>query len=409
MGKFITNNWQRKLVAIITALILWLFVNHSITETKTIPNVPIRVIRLPPNKTIVGLMPNGVLKKRLALTISGTRDVINELEPGDLEIVIDASMIDRDEWIVRLGKKNLKSLNPSIDLAHHITHVSHNEFVIKMSRVVTMKVPIKITEPIGEAPPGYEFLDVWPKDLYQTLSGPVEEIEKLKIKGLTLTFDLSKITQADLEALSKGKKGKHQDEFSFPVPDKWKRVLINFRNNSYEEINDPEVQLLHFDFLKKTLQPIDRDIPIRVFYPLEYSGTINPDTVKLVTSSKVSLHNAINVFNFPLYLKDVSRLFLEVIRDNIELVVIASPKSQRNVLEWSSEVIDPIELEDTFVAYMTAEYSKGSNGYFSMSSEWEKMLRKRFQKYMGRVQMWVTPNQKLSLETVIEDNEIKVK
>ena len=95
MRKLLLNNWQRKLVAISTALIIWLFVNHSIISTKTIANVPIRIIKLPPDKTIIGLLPNGVLKKRMTLTLSGTRDVIEELEPGDLEVVIDASIIDR--------------------------------------------------------------------------------------------------------------------------------------------------------------------------------------------------------------------------------------------------------------------------------------------------------------------------
>lgn len=409
MRKLLMKNWQRKVVALITAIVLWLFVNHSIIETKTIPNVPIRIIKLPENKTIVGMLPNGFLKKRIALTVSGTRDVINELESGDLEILIDASMVDRDEWIVHIGKKNVISLNPAIDLAHHINQVSHNEFVIKMSRVVTMKVPIEIVEPNGEAPQGYEFLDIWPKVLTQTLSGPVEELEKLRAKGLKISFDLSKITKAELDSLSKAKSGKHNDVVSFPIPDKWKKVLIRFRNNSYEEINDPEVEFLQIEFLKNSFLPIDREIPIRVFYPLEFSAAINPETITLASSSKVSVYNGINVFTFPLYLKNVSRLFLEVIRDNIEIILLAAPKTQREVLEWSPEVIDPLDLEDTFVAYTKAERSKEGNSYIPMSTQWEKMLRKRFQLFLQRVKMWVTPNQKLSLEAVIEDDRIIVK
>jgi hypothetical protein len=408
MTGILTNNWQRKAVALITAIILWLFVNHSIIETKTIPNVPIRIIKLPPDKTIVGMMPNGILRKRVALTISGTRDVIAELESGDLEVVIDASMIDRDEWIVKIGKKNLVSLNPSIDLTHHVTNVTHNEFVIKLSRVVTAKIPITIIEPVGEAPKGYEFLDVWPMQLMQTLSGPADEIQKLKSKGLKISFDLNKITAKDLDALRKEKEARFSDEVSFPIPEKWKKVLIRFRNNSLEELNDPEAESLRLNFLHQGDLPIERDLPIRVFYPLEYSATINPETYSLVPSAKVVKRNGITVFTFPLYLKNVSRIFLDVIRDNIEIVLVAAPKSRRDVLEWSPEVIDPHELEDTYVAYMIAEHGKGPDASIALSKQWEKMLRRRFNLYMSRVNLWVTPNQRLSLETVLEDHKIIV-
>lgn len=406
MRGILLHNWQRKLVALCAALILWLFVNQSITATKTIANVPIRIIKLPPDKTIIGLLPNGVLKKRMTLAISGTRDVIDELESGDLEVVIDASIIDHDDWIVTVGKKNIVSLNPSIDLTHHITHVAHNEFVLKLSRIVTSKIPLTITKPTGESPKGYEFLDVWPKHLTQTLSGPAEEIQKLKTKGLELSFDLSKITAEELDAIRK-EQGGHQDEVSFSIPDKWKKVMIRYRNNSYEELNDPEAENIKIDFLYCDMQPIDRKIPIRVFYPLEFSDEINPETYQLVTGSKVEKVNGITVFTFPLYIRNVSHLFLEVIRDNLEIVLVAAPRNRREVLEWSPEIINPIELEDTFLAYIIAQRSKKSG--VSPSNAWEEMIRERFRKYLERVVLWVTPSQKLSLETVLEEHEIRVK
>src|ERR1700733_13121884 len=107
------NNWQRKLMALLTALVIWFFVSHSITETKTIRNVPIRISNLPAEKTILGLLPNGILSKRITLTLSGAKDVIDEIEPGDVEVNIDASAIDHNDWIVQITKKNLVSLNPA--------------------------------------------------------------------------------------------------------------------------------------------------------------------------------------------------------------------------------------------------------------------------------------------------------
>src|ERR1700761_2105489 len=144
ISRFFLHNWQRKLVGLLTAIIIWLFVNHSINGTKTIANVPIRIINLPSDKTISGLLPNGMLTRRIALTVTGTMNVVEELEAGDLEVLIDASLADSDEWVVQITKKNLVSLNPSIDLRHHITQLEHTDLVIKLSRLITAKIPITI-------------------------------------------------------------------------------------------------------------------------------------------------------------------------------------------------------------------------------------------------------------------------
>ncbi len=183
--KLFIDNWPRKLLSILAALIIWLVVNQSITDTKIIRNVPIRIVNLPLDKTITGLLPNGILNKRITLTLSGTKDVIDELEPGDLEVLIDASSIDHAEWIVQITKKNLISLNPSIDLHNHITQVSNNEFVIKISRLITAKVPITINKPVGEPPQGYEYLDIWPQRLQQTITGPEGKSKKYGKMGLS--------------------------------------------------------------------------------------------------------------------------------------------------------------------------------------------------------------------------------
>ena len=168
---FFTNNGQRKFAALIMAIILWLLVDHSIIETKTIPNVPIRIINLPQDKTIMGLLPNGVLQRRISVTLSGSKEIIDKLEPGDLEVVLDVSTANSDEWVIKLTKKNLVSLNPNLDIIHNVTQVDHSEFIVKISRLVTAKIPITILPPAGDPPNGYEFLDIWPLKLTQTVSG----------------------------------------------------------------------------------------------------------------------------------------------------------------------------------------------------------------------------------------------
>jgi len=401
------NNWQQKLVALISALVIWVFVNQSIIESKTIPGVPIRIVNLPPDKTILGLLPNGLLSKRITLTLTGTKDVIHDLEPGDLEVLVDASMIDHDDWIVQISKKNLVSLNPSFDLLHHVTQVSHTEHVIKLRQLITDRIPISIVVRDETPPEGYEYLDHYPQHLTQTLSGAEEEIQKLKEDGLELVIDLNEITKSDLDGIKSSHQNLQDDEVSFPIPAKWKKVVIPFHNNASEEINDPEAAHLRIDFLRKETLPVKNEIPIRVFYPVKYITTLNPSTSSLEASAQVHHKNALYYFLPPLFARGVSRLFLDIIRENMELTIVAAPKNERDYLQWSIDVIDAHELEDTYVAFLVAN-ARNNKNVASVSKNREILLRKRFRDYLQKLVLYTSPEQRLHLQNTLEGDKIKV-
>lgn len=416
MEKLIANilhNWQHKIVALAIAIVVWLFVHNSITSTKTIPGVPIRIVNLPADKTIQGLLPKGILNKRIALTLSGSKSVIRELEPGDLEVLIDAADIDvnREDWVVVLTKQNLVSLSPDIDLAHNISDVAHTEFILKISRLVTAKVPIHILAPIGEVPEGYELLDIWPQKLMQTLSGPEDAIQNLKNHGLEVVFDLSQITRGELDAILSAHLNKQDDEISFYVPNHWKEVAIPFHNNALEEINDPAAEFLRIDFLKKEFFPIEKEIPVRAFFPLKNLAEMNPDKYSLATGEKIKERNGVFVLNQPLYTQNVSRLFVDIIKPYLELTILVAPKSERELLEWSVEVIGAKELEDTYVAYLIGSSPEESDKKKSLLLHQlqEPLLRKRFRDYLQKLSFYTSQHQKLYIDSFIESNLIKIK
>jgi hypothetical protein len=405
---FFTNNWQRKLVALLIAIILWLLVDHSIIETKTIPNVPIRIINLPQDKTILGLLPNGVLQKRISLTLSGSKEIIDKLEPGDLEVILDVSTANSDEWVIKLTKKNLVSLSPDFDVIHNITQVDHSEFVIKISRLITAKIPINILPPVGEPPADYEFLDIWPLKLTQTVTGPEEEVQKLKAKGFDLTFDLADITKQDLDSIKSSPGNFHDDEIRYLVPNKWKQIVIPFHNNSLEDINDPEAQVLRIYFLRKQILPVEAKIPLSIFYPLQTVETINPESVKILSGKYVDLLYEVPVFNVPLYAKNVSRLFLSVVRDSLQITLTAASPKERQILEWSLEVINANSLEDTYVAFLISQLSQGKSTQGALPKKREKVIRQRFREYLKRLKLYSSPEKKFHLESVLEDGKINI-
>ncbi|MFA6916192.1 MAG: hypothetical protein WC222_07330 [Parachlamydiales bacterium] len=408
--RFFFDHWQRKVVALFSAVILWLFVNHSITDTKTLPNIPIKIINLPADKTVVGLLPNGTLSKRITLTLSGTKDVIQDIEPSDVEVVLDASSVDTNEWIVDITKKNLVSLNPDINLASHITQVEHPDFVIHFSRLITARVPIHILPPIGEAPYGYEYMDIWPTRLFQTITGSEEEIAEIQAKKIQLEIDLSLISKADLEGLKNNVvSGVEINEVSFYIPPKLRKIFIPYREGLEEDINDPEAKNLHITFLIKQWLPIAGPLPIRVFYPLNLAETLNPDSHPLALNEKIAKIKGINVIKQSFYLYGVNKLFLDVVKDSLEIAIIAAPREEREVLEWGLNIVDAHELENTFVALLLANDQPVKNLGGGGLRRRELLLRQRFRNFMHNLALYLRPEHKLVLDAVVEKDSIIVK
>ncbi|MBJ7449588.1 MAG: hypothetical protein JHC93_04435 [Parachlamydiales bacterium] len=405
--RIFVHNWQRKCIAIFVAAIIWLLVNHSITITHTFNNIPVKIVNLPQGKTIEGLLPNGFLENRISLTLTGKKQTIEELQPGDIEVIIDAAN-KGNEWIVKINKQMLHSTNPEIDLPHNITEISHGEFVLKLSRLIIDKIPISITRPVGEPPMGYQFLDVWPQTLYQTVSGPEEQINSLRNSGLELTLDLSDITKQELDNLFTVNAAGQRDEVSFLVPKNWKKVGISFEGNTFQEINDPAAEQLRIDFLRKELLAIDAPIPVTVFFPLRYSPVLNPANYTLEENDILQVKNGISLLVLPVYVRNVSRLFLDVVRDHLEVTIIASPTSEREEMEWSVQFIDPQELENAYVAVTKTDlFDKQLKE--QDSSLRENYLRSRFRSYMRKMELYTADDKKLQLEIQIAGHKIVVK
>jgi YbbR domain-containing protein len=103
LAEVFLSNWQKKLVALFTATFIYLLINNAITTTRTIANVPVRILDLPQDKTVEGLLPSGILSERVTLTLTGSKNIIDELEPGDLEVFLDASS-KTGQWVANIGR-----------------------------------------------------------------------------------------------------------------------------------------------------------------------------------------------------------------------------------------------------------------------------------------------------------------
>jgi len=404
MMRLFIDNWQRKLFSVILAMIIWIAISLSMTVTKIISNIPVRAINLEKEKTIEGMQVNGILNKRIVLTITGNKTAMDELTSKDLEVIIDAQG-KNDQWIASISKKNLISLHPDLDISKMISRVAPYDMIIKQSKLVTEKIPVRVTQPIGEAPKGYKFLDVWPYLLYVTVTGPEEAVKRLKSRGLTLTFNLSDISKDELERIQSSKK-QPTDEVSFFVPSPWKKVNLPMLSDASIEIDDPQSKGLRIDFSRQDLIPLDGSIPITVFFPPKFSSTLNPETYTLATNDFIVKKNGVKMINFPLYASGVSQLFAEIVKDMIQVVVIAYPKSERDTLLWNAQFIYPHELEDRYVARIMSDANDENEDVQPHLRE--EYLRNRFRSYMNRFRLYTPQNKKLVLQIELQANTITV-
>lgn len=402
--KIFIENWQRKLVAVLLSIFIWYMVNQNLLDTRPISNVPIRVINIPPGKTISDLQSNGILTKRANLTVTGNKKVLNDLSPSDLEVVIDAKD-HNDDWVADIGKKNLTSVNPEVDVNKGITRVAPSTRFIQMTKLITEKIPIFITQPIGEAPKGYQFLDVWPYQLSQNVSGPEEVVKRLKSRGVRLTFDLSDITKAELDALRARPDSLHGDEVSFLVPDQWKRISIPLLSDTPIEIDDPRAKDLRIDFVRISLIPIQSHIPIALYFPTEGLAKYNPKNVSWGPSPLLEQKNGLGVFNQKIYAKGVTPKFVRVVEQMIQISITVDPSNDNKYLNWSVEFINPRLLEDRYVSLMMSDSSEEELRDLQPLVR-EEYLRNNFRSYMNRFQLFKADDTRLDLHPRLENMKV---
>lgn len=403
LKKIFLENWQRKLISLIIAMIIWMVVNRSMTAVKTIPNVSVRITHLPEGKTIEGLQENGLLNRRIAVTLQGNRSILEDLAAKDLEVVLSAKD-QPDEWVAEINKKHFVCLNSGLDFSKGVSVVTAPDLILKKSKLVTEKIPVLVSPPIGEVPKGYQFLDIWPYQLFLRVTGPEETIKKLKQRGLKLTFNLNDIERSELDALQT--KAGSEDEVSYPVPESWKKISIPSLSATPFPLDDPMASLLRIEFSKQELFPLAAPLPVTVFYPPKYSPTINPETYPLSLSEALMKRNGVLQLSFPVYAQGVSRLFLEIVKERLQLVVMASPKTERESLEWSVQFLGAQELENRYVAKMLSELADETRDIQPQMRE--EYLRSRFRLYMNKLCLYNHKKEKLSLDVQLEANAISV-
>ncbi|AAF38485.1 hypothetical protein CpB0100 [Chlamydia pneumoniae TW-183] len=401
LSQLFIRHWPRKVVSLGFAIIIWILVGQSVTITRTLTNVPVRIVDLHPDQTVLGLQKSGFLNKKVSLTITGNKNTVQDLRPSNLEVVISAAN-HTESWIATIDKHNLVSVDHEINIRKDIHSVDANDIFVRLTQYVTEDILLTITKPIGSPPKGYEYLDVWPKYLNQKVSGPKEYINALKEQGLELTFNLNKISFEELER-NRIAQGSH-DEIIFPIPKEWKKILIPFEN-TFMDLNDPQADFLRLLFLKRECIPLNLNLPVFLFFPVTFIQTMNPLEYSLDPVPPIILNHGIHQINIPLYVKDVSRQFLDVVKNNMVLTIVMPSPQDPSSINWAIEFLDEKTLENTFLQTIIAQ-EHGILHDIALIDE--AGIRHRFREYLRKLALFTADGEPLNLIAEIKNNKVVI-
>lgn len=406
LRKTFIDNWPRKLIAFILAVVIWFAVAQSLTTTKAMNKVALRVKNIPPGMTIEGLQPNGTLTKNISFSMRGSRRVLEDLKPSDFEVEVDASS-SSGEWIPRISHKNLVALDHRINLPKMIKEISHKNFILKTIPMVKAQVPVMIKQPVGESPKGYQFFDVTPYKLYITLEGPATTINRLKEQGIPLNFDLNAVTKEDLISIETKHRAGHQDIVSFRIPDMWKRVHVPELSEAPIVIDDPAATEMCIDFVRVELIPTSAPIPI-VFHVLpKIFNKTKIGKLMLAENEVVKQQNGVKVLLDQVYAVNVSECFFDIVKDHLQIAIVTNTSKENTQLPWCIQILQMSELEDKYVDRVINEaYNQKLSDLHPQTKE--EYIRNRFRCYVNRLKLFSSKEQPLELNILRKSNQIIV-
>ncbi len=143
MFQMLTENWTLKLLSLVFALILWMFImgERRLDVGYTVP--------LEMQNTPKGLMIANEVQSLVDVRISGPRTLLMKVSPNDISIAVDLSDLQP-------GLTTFKRLEERLNLPSglRVTRLSPSFIDLKLERIKEKKVPIKI-DFIGEPLEGY--------------------------------------------------------------------------------------------------------------------------------------------------------------------------------------------------------------------------------------------------------------
>ncbi len=184
MMESLTKNWTLKLLSLVFAMILWMFIMGE-RHLEVGYTVPLELQKIPKDLIISNQVPS-----LIDVRISGPRTLLMKVSPNDISITVDLSDL-------KPGLTTFKRLEERLNLPSgmRVTRVSPSFVDIRLDRRKEKKVPIKVV--LADDPePGYRVVGLKAIPDKVSISGAESEIktisevmtEPISLRGVTENF-----------------------------------------------------------------------------------------------------------------------------------------------------------------------------------------------------------------------------
>ena len=179
LRSLITHNAGLKLLSLVAAFGLWVFVNAGERDSELSLQVPVELRNIPPDLMLVSPRVDFI-----DLTVRGARTLLNRIDPQQLSMVLDLRG-------VRPGPAVFRIMGETLDLPRGVTVVrlTPSEVTLEFAATTRKRVPVRVAF-TGKPPGGLRVTStkVAPESI--EVVGPADQVEEIKAAD-TVPIELS--------------------------------------------------------------------------------------------------------------------------------------------------------------------------------------------------------------------------
>jgi YbbR domain-containing protein len=175
----IRRNTGLRVISLVLAIGLWLFVNAGERNAQQAFNVPISYRGLPPHFVIAEPHPTTV-----SIEVSGPRTLLSLIQPNRLTLKLNLAGAAVGQMTFKIGPDSFNVLRKTT-----VISVAPSQIVLDLDRIVVRTVPVRIVTS-GAAAGGYHVtsIDVTPR--MATIKGPSKQIGQIaEVASETIDVD----------------------------------------------------------------------------------------------------------------------------------------------------------------------------------------------------------------------------
>lgn len=178
----LTYNWHIKLISVVLASILWLYV-RSLQEKERFISVPLEIRNIPSGYVVTGNLPQFV-----KLVLRGKGETFSLIEDSDVTAYIDLgnSIKHTSKLAIKVDRENIPGNISIKEISPRMVDVQISKIITKKVRVV----PVIVSKP----PRGYVVEDLMVEPEFVEIRGPESLLETLEVVQ-TEGIDISTISE----------------------------------------------------------------------------------------------------------------------------------------------------------------------------------------------------------------------